>query len=525
MLNEIRLLHHSTKTQNASIQQILYHPLHSRRHRKPIKAHGHIRSTILDAAQLYEICSIPHDSDVLSIASAGDQVFQISFNGKLQPAMLIHPTKRSRSTLLLFCLRTVIGLMLISGLTGICSSYSVLTHEEVVDLLWQDDIQPMLSQRFPAATQDELKKAHAFAYGGSLVQDMGYYPFGNKYFSDLTHYVRSGDFIVNLIAESTDLNEYAFALGALAHYSSDNLGHPAVNQAVAMDFPKLKKKFGSVVTYEDNPKAHIRTEFGFDMTQVAKNRYTSDRYHDFIGFEISRPVLERAFEDTYGIPLGDVISNEDLAIGTFRRAISTIIPEMTRVALLTRKKEIVSETPNFNSRKFRYYLSRASYQREWGKGYRRPGFGARVLAFFMRFMPKIGPFKAMDFKIPTRKTEDLYIASVNHTLDNYKGLLREVGTKKLSLPNTDFDTGRMTHAGDYSLTDKAYARLLDQLAQHNFDHVSPELRSDILAFYSDPNAPIATKKNAHAWQTTQDELQRIKTFVPSDLNSIQSSKP
>jgi Zinc dependent phospholipase C len=250
----------------------------------------------------------------------------------------------------------LLSITLAVGLGSTCGAYSVLTHEEVVDLLWKDDIQPLLLAKFPNSSPEELRNAHAFAYGGSLVQDMGYYPFGNKYFSDLTHYVRSGDFIVNLIQEACDLNEYAFALGALAHYSSDNMGHPAINQSVAILFPNLREKYGSHVTYEDNPKAHIRTEFGFDMTQVAKNRYTSDRYHDFIGFEVAKPVLERAFQDTYGIPLSDVLKNEDLAIGTFRRAISRVIPEMTRVALVARKKEMVAETPNFNSRKFRYYL-------------------------------------------------------------------------------------------------------------------------------------------------------------------------
>src|SRR6202021_2750852 len=207
----------------------------------------------------------------------------------------------------------------------ICAAYSVLTHEEIVDWAWKDNFLPALKKRFPAATDDDLKKAHAFAYGGSLVQDMGYYPFGNKYFSDLTHYVRSGDFIVKMINESSDLNEYAFALGALAHYSADNLGHPIVNQAVGLEFPKLRKKFGKEVTYADDPKAHIRTEFGFDVTQVAKNNYTSDRYHDFIGFEVSKPVLERAFQDTYSLELVDVLPKDDLAIGTFRRSISTII--------------------------------------------------------------------------------------------------------------------------------------------------------------------------------------------------------
>jgi hypothetical protein len=422
---------------------------------------------------------------------------------------------------LLHLRRALLVFVLVFGIAQLCGAYSVLTHEQVVDLLWKDTIQPLLHQRFPEATPDDLKKAHAFAYGGSLVQDMGYYPFGSKYFSDLTHYVRSGDFIVNLIHEASDLNEYAFALGALAHYSADNMGHPTVNESVAILFPNLRKKFGNEVTYEDNPKAHIRTEFGFDMVQVAKNRYTSDRYHDFIGFEVSKPVLERAFQDTYGIPLKQVIANEDLAIGTFRRAISRIVPEMTRVALVARKKQMVAETPNFNARKFRYYLSRTSYQKEWGKGYRRPGFGTKVLAFFLRFVPKVGPFKALDFKVPTRQTEDLYIASVNRTLDNYKNLLREVKAHDLRLTNMDFDTGRVTHAGEYKLTDKTYAHLLDQLAKSKFQQVTPDVRQNILNFYKDPSAPLSTKSNPSAWDKVQQELEQLRMAEPQSVPSIQ----
>jgi hypothetical protein len=326
--------------------------------------------------------------------------------------------------------------------------------------------------------------------------------------------VRSGDFVVNLLNEASDLNEYAFALGALAHYSADNMGHPTVNESVAILFPDLRKKFGREVTYEDNPKAHIRTEFGFDMVQVAKNRYTSDRYHDFIGFEVSKPVLERAFQDTYGIPLTEVISNEDMAIGTFRRAISKVIPEMTRVALLARKKAMVAETPNLNAKKFRYYLSRTNYQREWGKGYRRPGLGTKILAFFLKFVPKIGPFKALAFKIPTRQTEDLYVGSVNRTIENYRGHLVEVKHKELHLTNMDFDTGRLTHAGEYKLTDETYEHLLDDLAKNNFQQITPDLQKNILTFYQDGNAPVSTRSNPDAWNKVQEELQRLRNAQP-----------
>jgi len=187
---------------------------------------------------------------------------------------------------------------------------------------------------------------------------------------------------------------------------------------------------------------------------------------------------------------------------------------MTRVALLAREKELVAETPNFNARKFRYYLSRANYQREWGKGYRKPGFGTRVLAFFLKFVPKVGPFRALDFKIPTKKTEDLYIASVDKTLDDYRHLLAETRAKQLQLTNTDFDTGHLTRAGEYVLTDKAYAHLLDELAKHNFEGVSPELRDNVIAFYGDLSAPLATKRKPAEWEKTEDQLQKLKAAQP-----------
>lgn len=395
------------------------------------------------------------------------------------------------------------------------SSYSVLTHEQVVDLMWNDKIQPLLLLRFPGATEQDLQKAHAYAYGGCVLQDMGYYPFGSKFFSDLVHYVRSGDFVEALLEDSSDLNEYAFALGALSHYASDISGHPVINHVVALEFPKLKKKYGDTVTYGDDPKSHIRTEFGFDMVQVAKNRYTSDRYHDMIGFEVSKPLLERAFFETYGLKLGDVFGNVDLAIGSYRRSVSALIPEMTRVALLSRRDVIVQDTPNFNKKKFLFYLSRSNYEHQWGTVYRKPGIGSRILAFILRLIPKVGPFKAVNFKIPTKQTEDMYIKSVNDTVENYASLLSTVKAGKLDLPNRDFDTGRETRAGEYALTDKAYAHLIDQLASKNSDPLTPALRENVLHFYSDRNGPNATKKNAADWQKLQDELEKLKQRVPA----------
>jgi hypothetical protein len=409
--------------------------------------------------------------------------------------------------------------LLVCGLCQVCNGYSVLTHEEIVDLLWGEQIKPLLLQKYPAASEDDLHKAHAYAYGGCLIQDMGYYPFGNRLFSDLVHYVRSGDFVAALLEEQTDINEYAFALGALSHYASDITGHPFVNRAVAENFPKLKTKYGPAVTFEQNPKAHIQTEFGFDVVQVSMQRYTSDAYHDFIGFQVAKPLLERAFLKTYGIKLADVFSNLDLSIGSYRRSISTIIPQMTRVALINKKDAMVREDPSFAKKKFLYNLKRSRYEKEWGTSYQRPGCGAHLLALLFRLVPKIGPFKAVGFKMPSPDTETLYLKSINNTVDQYRVYLEELKTGKLTPENKDFDTGKQTKEGEYRLTDEAYGKLLDKLATAKFAGVPPDLRQNILAFYQDPNAPNLNKKKPEQRNKTLRNIQEVRSLGSGESSS------
>jgi len=401
----------------------------------------------------------------------------------------------------------------------ICSSglfaYSVLTHEEIVDLLWTDEIQPLLLKRYPGLSEDQLKQAHAYAYGGAVIQDLGYYPFGSKEFSNLVHYVRSGDFVRELLLESQDVNEYAFALGALSHYASDIAGHPAVNQSVAIEYPKLRAKFGKSVRYAQDKTAHLKTEFGFDTVQVAKNRYASQQYHDFIGFQVSKPLLERVFPVVYGVELKAVLTHEDMAVGSYRFAVSRLIPEMTQVALQTHKKDLMRETPNFSKRKFLYRLSRSDYERQWGKDYTKPGVGTRILSTLLRYMPKVGPFKGLAFNNPTPQTEDLYFKSINTTVDHYRAFLEEVRTGSLVLPDCDLDSGNVTKAAEYSLTDDAYAGLLAQLSERKFDQTSPALRDNILQFYSDLSLPIETKKNPPRWQGLLTALDQLKSVAPA----------
>ena len=389
-------------------------------------------------------------------------------------------------------------------------SYSVLTHEEIVDLLWLSNIRPVILQRFPGLTDDQIKEAHAYAYGGSVIQDLGYYPFGSREFSDLVHYVRTGDFVREMVKQSQDAKEFAFALGAMAHYVADVDGHPAVNQAVALHYPKLRARYGPSVTYEEDKAAHLKTEFGFDVSQVAKHRYAPDDYHDFIGFEVSESLLERVFPVVYGLDVKDVLAHEDLSVGSYRWAISQLIPKMTKVALQIHGKEIVNETPGFQKRKFLYRLRRADYEKSWGKKYEKPGFGVRFLAALLQILPRIGPFKGLGFNVPSKQTEDLYIASINKTFEDCRALLEQTKGMAPELPDRDLDTGALTKPAEYELADAAYAKLLTQIADKNFAQTSPELRDNILGFYANATAPVNRKKNDANWEKVSAALGKLK---------------
>jgi hypothetical protein len=395
------------------------------------------------------------------------------------------------------------------------AAYAVLAHEAIIDSAWTASMRPLLLKRFPDATDEQLKEAHGYAYGGAIIQDMGYYPHGSFFFSDLTHYVRSGDFVLALLRDSKDLDGYAFALGALAHYAADTDGHAiGTNRAVPLLYPKLKRKYGDTVTYEQDRLAHVKTEFGFDVLEVAQGRYAPDNYHDFIGFGVSTPLLEQAFQETYGLDLKVVLSDEDKVLGSYRYDVSRLLPEATRVAWSLKKNDIQKDQPGVTRRKFLFNLSRASYQKNWGKQYQQPSFGERFLAFLIRILPKFGPLRVLELKTPTPAAEQLFEASFNDSLSRYQKLLVQAGTGQPDLPNENFDTGEMTGPGKYRLTDETQAKLLDALAKQGFKGVSPEIRAELLEYFGHPDAPYEMKRKPKNWARVQAELEELKNTTP-----------
>ena len=418
--------------------------------------------------------------------------------------------------------RIVICLIVISlALPTPVHAYAVLSHEAIIDAVWETHIKPLLMKKFPEATEEDLSRAQAYAYGGAIIQDMGYYPYGSPFFSDLTHYIRSGDFILTLLRKAHELNEYAFAVGALAHYAADNFGHRlGTNRAVPILYPGLRKKYGDSVSFENNRLAHVKTEFGFDVLEIARERYAPDSYHDFIGFEISRSVLDQAFRETYGLELKDVLVSEDKVLNSYRHDVSKLIPKATRIAWHLKKDEIRDDVPDATKRKFLFNLSRANYEREWGKDYRKPSPGERFLAFLFKLIPKFGPLKILQFRTPTPQTEKMFEASFNTTLDHYRELLTALREERLNLPNDNFDVGENTGPGKYRLNDEAHAELLDKLAENKFAGATSDVKAELLNFFAEPDAPYATKRNAKAWAKVQTQLQQLKSAtVASGLAS------
>ena len=374
-------------------------------------------------------------------------------------------------------------------------AYSVLSHQAIIDSCWAASLRPALERRFPGGTPDELRDAKAYAYGGSIIQDMGYYPFGSALFTNLAHYVRSGDFVRHLLEEAHDRNGYAFALGALSHYAADIYGHEVgINRSVPILFPKLGAEYGPVVTYEKDPVAHGRTEFAFDVVQLAAGRYRTNDYHDFIGFKVDKDLLDKAFNKTYGLSLGEIMLNVDLAIGSYRFAVRNLIPLASRAAWRANRHDLRRVNRRIRRRDYVYKESKSQFEQEYGVHYERPGFGARIMAGIIRILPKVGKLKNLKFVTPTPEVQKLFRKSFHETVLTYGKFLSgqtaslgQAGT----YPNLDIDTGHPTHLGEYALADRTYGEWVRDLAKDGFKDLKPPLRENILHFFANGSyAPI-----------------------------------
>jgi hypothetical protein len=382
------------------------------------------------------------------------------------------------------CCPAVVVILLVCVAPRSAEAYSVLAHEALIDSAWEDVIAPILRERFRDASESQILKARAYAYGGSVIQDLGYYPFGSHFFTNLLHYVRSGDFIEAMVRNASDVYEYAFALGALAHYAADVTGHTvAVNRAVPLIYPKLRAKFGDEVTYADDPKRHIMVEFSFDVVHVAGSGYVPATYSDFIGFEVSEPLLARAFHDTYGLNLREVFSDVDLAINTYRYTVSKLTPDITRLAWREKQDDILRSRPDVLEREFIYSLTPQDYERQYGTHYRKPGFLARFIVFMVKVLPKIGPLRVLAFRLPTPEAERLFLQSFVLVRQRYEQLLGLAHNNGLNLRNIDFDTGRPTMPGEYQRADEAYAELRERLAKKPAVQVPEAMHRDLERFF------------------------------------------
>jgi len=392
-------------------------------------------------------------------------------------------------------LYVVIFLLTILLSAAYTPAYSVLTHEELIDLAWNGSIRPLLLARFPGATADQLRKAHAYAYGGCAIQDMGYYPFGKPFFSNLTHYVRTGDFIAWLFQNARTIDEYAFAIGALSHYLGDSIGHAdAVNPATAVEFPKLRDKYGRVVTYGESPHGHIRTEFAFDIDEITSGAFGPPAYLRSIGFKVPRRFLESAFANTYGFDIHELLGRTHPALRSYRSSVRSFIPAFAEAEVVLHRHQFPPHPDDEAYHIFAERVARTNYERNWRHTYHGPGVKAHLLAVLVFIIPKVGSASDLAIKIPKPDTEEWYLRSVNRTVDNFRGILdklRADGDAPVALANLDLDTGIRAKLGDYRLADETYAQLLARITSKP-DRVVPDgLKQNIVTYYADPDTTHA----------------------------------
>jgi len=391
-----------------------------------------------------------------------------------------------------------------------CKAYSVFTHQAIIDVHWEKDIVPLLLQKYPGLSADALKEAHAYAYGGSVAPDMGYYPFGSRLFTNLVHYVRSGDFVMALLNDAQNSNEYAFALGVLCHYYADRYGHSiGINECVAIMYPGMKKKFGDTVTFADDHISHLRTEFAFDVLQTARGTYTSTAYHNFIGFKVARPLIERVFMQIYGLDVNELFGDFGKAIARFRWTVINILPEITKVAWQTQKQTIRKLSPNAKARNFIYRVKRKNYTKDFDDQYKKPGMLAHLLAIVIRAAPKIGPLRALKFEAPLPEAEDLFIHSFDTTVLYSGRAIARLSNGGLSLANIDYDTGNNTMPGEYKLCDGTYNSFLLKLRDKNFETLSSSLKQNILDFYGHHTTIAVDKNDIIQWEKAKNALEQL----------------
>ena len=392
-------------------------------------------------------------------------------------------------------------LLLLTAPAAPAAAYSVLTHQAIVDTTWDSCLVPRLQHHYPGGTPAELGEAKSYAYGGAILQDMGYYPLGSALFTNLTHYVRAGDFVRNLLRQARNRNEYAFALGALAHYAADNVGHPeGTNRIIPTVYPDLMAKFGPVVTYEQARVRHTEMEFSFDVVQVAAGRYRSQPYHKAIGFRVSKPVMERAFRQTYGLEMKQVFLSVSASVALFRFAVNQLLPAAARAAWHHKHDEIRELSPRARRGDSLYHANRREFRREFGHDYERPGFGARLLAGALLVLPKIGPLKPYAFTLADAAGSRQFHRSYQASVARFRTLVQEQPadtTQTLPLADTNLDTGAPTHPTDYVLADQTYGQLLRQLHRRDFGHLTPALRAALLGYFANgiPVPSRATDRN------------------------------
>jgi hypothetical protein len=298
----------------------------------------------------------------------------------------------------------------------------------------------------------------------------------------------------------------AFAIGALSHYLGDTIGHAeAINPAVGTEFPALAARYGPNVNFAEGEHQHVRAEFAFDINEIAKHRLAPEGYLNRIGFAIPVPLLARAFYDTYGLDIGEILGNHRPTLKGYRYSVRTLLPRVAYAETLLNRRQMPPDAPSPALDELNRQIAALAAEDHWERYRTHAGIGTHLLAGVIFILPKIGPLSDLSLRGPTPQTEQKYIDSLVLTTETLRQKLAHATTSD-GLTNKDLDTGDIIRPGTYRLCDLTYADLLHQIARAPTTPIPFGMKRDLLAYFTDPEKAIYLARDAKKFARMKAEL-------------------
>jgi len=215
-------------------------------------------------------------------------------------------------------------------------------------------INALLLKKIPAGKPRRIEQAQAYAYGGAIIQDSWLLPIRQPLFKR-PHAFTSAAAISSkaLLARRQGCPRVRFSPSVRSRITLRTT--TVIASAPTEPFPICYRPPEEIrrqrFVLRTTGWRHVKTDLVSTSTKSAE-RYAPDSYHDFIGFEVSRPVFEQAFRETYALS-ERVLCERKTKFSSYRHDVSSI---QSHASPGTSRKTIKDDIQNATKRKFLFNL-------------------------------------------------------------------------------------------------------------------------------------------------------------------------